>query len=645
MKNLKALISIICCLVVVLLSSCKATESSSTLKIGVNGLQGVFNPFYAQSEADKEVVSQMFRTIQYKDRDNNYVNSSGGISYEFVGEQQIKYTVSIDDDLYFSDGTNITIDDVIFFYHFIADASYDGIYKDWYLNDIAGLKEFYFDDKNYYSSIEEIENKINNNYTISTIETDDLAFYLSETKINGKFDGKLESLSPYGKSWNDHLNSLGYSEALKDLGEKPGEKKVIDLVAQVEAENNAQSYNPEEWYRNHLYKKYLDKNYSDDIAVTSISGIKKINDYTCSVLFNSKNINAISALNAPLVSKSYLSAEYVKGSAEKIKELNGYDVCSGAYYVTEFTEDTVSMVSNKYYGKSDDCFSNLKFIELNDDTDIIQQVISGKVDIIKTIANAEVISKIEGKNVQYITDNCDYYVSLFFNNRTLDASTRKALIGLCNVNSAVEAEIGSYYSKPLRPISVRFDEYPSAVSEPYYTESAFKVYSMGNGSTIKDVSVYYVGAENDLTYSVLTSYKNILADKGITMDINITDKSGLESAIISGKAVMWVENIYDGNSCDKYEYYNSNGKFNKTGIKTPEIDTLTASVRSAVGYTNKSILTAKLMDLVMEQAVECPLYQLQTITVYNTENIDAESIILSNNTDGYTYVIPFLRKK
>jgi len=108
---------------------------------------------------------------------------------------------------------------------------------------------------------------------------------------------------------------------------------------------------------------------------------------------------------------------------------------------------------------------------------------------------------------------------------------------------------------------------------------------------------------------------------------------------------MWVENIYDGNSCDKYEYYNSNGKFNKTGIKTPEIDTLTASVRSAVGYTNKSILTAKLMDLVMEQAVECPLYQLQTITVYNTENIDAESIILSNNTDGYTYVIPFLRKK
>ena len=308
MKNLKAYISIICCMVILLLSSCKGAESSSTLKIGVNGLQGIFNPFYAQSDADKEVVAQMFRTIQCKDRDNKSVNHSGGISYEFVGENQIKYTVSIDDNLYFSDGSNITIDDVIFFYHFIADASYDGIYSDWYLNDIVGVKEYYFDDVNYRSSIEEIENRILNNYTISTVETDDLAFYLSKTKIAGKFDGNLDSKMSSGKTWREYVNGLGYSEALSDLGNNPSEEKVINLLASVEAENNPQSYNPEEWYRNYLYKKYLDDNYSDSTVVNTISGIKKINDYTCTVLFNSKNINAVSVLIAPLVSKSYLSA-------------------------------------------------------------------------------------------------------------------------------------------------------------------------------------------------------------------------------------------------------------------------------------------------------------------------------------------------
>ena len=69
----------------------------------------------------------------------------------------MKYTVSIKDDLFFSDGTNIKIDDVVFYYYFISDATYDDTFKDWYLNDIEGLKEYYFDDPNYESSISNIE--------------------------------------------------------------------------------------------------------------------------------------------------------------------------------------------------------------------------------------------------------------------------------------------------------------------------------------------------------------------------------------------------------------------------------------------------------------------------------------------------------
>ncbi|MEE1012321.1 MAG: ABC transporter substrate-binding protein [Acutalibacteraceae bacterium] len=644
MKNLKAFISVICCLTIFLLSSCKGAEGSSTLKIGVDGLQGVFNPFYAQSNADKDVVSQLFRTIQYKDSNNKNINHSGGISYEFVNENQIKYTVSIENDMYFSDGSNITIDDVIFFYHFIADASYDGVYNDWYLNDIVGVKEFYFDDINYRNSIEEIEYKIDNNYTVSTIETDDLAFYLSETMINGKFDGNLDSKSPSGKSWREYLINLGYSEGLNDLGNNPSAEKVLGFVAKAEAECNANSYNPEEWYRNYLYKKYIEKNYSDEISVNSISGIKKINDYTCTVLFNSKNINAISVLNAPLVSKNYFSAEYVKGSADTIKAMSGYDVCSGAYTLSEYSENTVSLSFNKYYDKSFEGFSNLKFIGLDQDDDPVKQVVSGKVDIIRTLADSKTVSAIDGKNVRYFTDDCNYYVSMFFNTRTLDASTRKALIGLCNVNSAVEENIGSYYSRPLRPLSVRFEEYPSSVTEPYYNESAFKVYSMGNGPKVNNISIYYDGSENDLCYNVLSAYKNILSEKGINAEIVLTDKHSLENAVLSGKADLWIEEVYDGNSCDKFEYFNSNGKLNKTGINSAEIDTLTASVRSAVGYSNKALLTSKLMDLVMEQAVECPLYQLQTITVYNTDTIDPNSISASDNSDGYSNIIPYLRK-
>ena len=45
--------------------------------------------------------------------------------------------------MFYSDGTHVTVDDLIFFYHFIADASYNGAYSDWYLNNIEGLSAVY----------------------------------------------------------------------------------------------------------------------------------------------------------------------------------------------------------------------------------------------------------------------------------------------------------------------------------------------------------------------------------------------------------------------------------------------------------------------------------------------------------------------
>ena len=71
---------------------------------------------------------------------------------------------------------------------------------------------------------------------------------------------------------------------------------------------------------------------------------------------------------------------------------------------------------------------------------------------------------------------------------------------------------------------------------------------------------------------MLSAYKDKLSSKGITLEIVITDESGLENAIISGEADIWIENIPDGATCDKYDYYNSNGSLNKTALKNPDID-------------------------------------------------------------------------
>lgn len=643
MKIFKSIVSILICICVFLLSSCKSIESSAELKIGVEGLSYEFNPFYAQTDADREVVLQMFSSIQRRDGSNKQVNYSGGISYEFVGDSQVEYTVSISNDLIFSNGTNVTIDDVIFFYHFIADATYDGYYSDFYLNDIEGLREFYFDDENYQASIQQIENKIEKNYTLTTIETDDYVAYLTATNLEGKFSGDLNQLSPSGVSWEEYIKKLGYSEALADLGSNPSAESLVKLVARAEAESNPLAYNPENWYRDKLYKSYIEDNYADGIDVESISGIKKVNDYTCTVLFNSGNINAISELNALLVPKASLSAEYIKGSADKIKELDGFDVCSGPYVMAEYSDGEVTLTANKHYGESSD-FSSIRFVDISGEKDPVKLVASGKIDVVEASATVQAVNGLANKNVQWFIEDCDYYVSLFFNTRTLDLSARKALIGLCNLNSAVEAQIGSYYTRPLRPVSVRFEEYPSAVTQPYYSESAFTVYSMGSGEKITSADLYYCGEETDLAYIAVTAYKDILAQKGITLNIIVTDETTLANAVASGKADIWVERVYDGSTCDKYDYYHSSGAKNKTGVSTPEIDSLTSAIRAAAGYYNKAQMTAQLAELVMEQAVECPLYQQQKMTVYNTDTINPESFEGIADMDGFTYCIPLLKK-
>lgn len=650
MKKLKSIVALFLCAVLFLLPACGSISGLSVygteLKIGVSDIEGVFNPFYSECEADNTVVSQMFRPIQRKNADNSLINHSGGISYEYVGDGKVKYTVSIKDNMRFSDGSNITIDDVIFFYYFISDATYDGTYKNWYLNDIAGLKEYYFDDKNYEESISQIEKKVADNYTLTTIEVEDYSEYLISTRLEGRFEGGLDSASPSGVSWKEYLIKLGYSEAIEDLGTNPSDEAVLKFVAKAEAQSNPLAYNPEPWYREKLYTEYIEKNYSDGIDVTEIEGIKKVNDYTCTVLFNSKNINAISQLNALLVSKNCYAVEYVKGAADKIRDFSGDVVCSGPYTLIEYADGEVTMAANGYYENAVFDFGKLEFIDLSvDNEDAIESVASGKVDIVTTLADAETVAALSSKPVHYVVSDCDYYVSMFLNTRTLtNATERKALIGLCAVNDVIENEIGSYYTRLLRPLSVSFPEYPSEITDSYYNASAFTAYTMVSDKVLTEVTAYYCGTENDLEFKVLNRYKEILAEKNISLKIVAADEAALDAAIISGEADLWIENVYDGATCDKYEYYNSSGALNKTALNNREIDAMTANIRAAIGFSDKAQMTLQLTDLVMQQAVENPLYQLQEITVYNTDTIAPESVDGALG-GGYSYVLPYLKSK
>ena len=79
-------------------------------------------------------------------------------------------------------------------------------------------------------------------------------------------------------------------------------------------------------------------------------------------------------------------------------------------------------------------------------------------------------------------------------------------------------------------------------------------------------------------------------------------------------------------------------------MNSAQIDEMTTRIRSSIGFSDKAQMTETLMKLVMEQAVENPVCQLQTVTVYNTETVNPDSLAGFDDYDGFTYVIPHLEE-
>ena len=543
-------LALVCSLV--LLSSCsgkKNSGSTSVIKIGTEDITGNFNPFYAESRGDTEIMKQIYPSIQRKGPDNTLINDLGSITYEYEEGDRVKYTVTIRDDLSFSDGTKVNIDDVIFWYYFLADATYDGVYSDFYLNDIEGLKEYYFDDENYASVI----------------------------------------------------SNLAGSES-------------------------------------HI-ASYIKKNYANGTDVSEISGIKRVDDYTCTVLFNSRNINAVSQINATIVPKAFYGANYVKGEAAKVKEITGETLGCGPYYLSGYSEKdhTASMVANDYAVNKPSVFTRAEFKDLKAlGKDAAKALANGDVNIVSAPATGETVSSF-GSSVKTVLGNNKAYTSLFISS-SVPQEARKTLMGLFSLYDMVENEYSGYYTGLVRPLSVRFEEYPAGL-EPYYKSTLKGAFL---SSMVTSLNAICAGTEDDLDYKLLRKFSEDVAQYNVNIKVKACSQSEFDAAVKNGSADIWIASTPDGDTCDKYDYYNTLGSKNFTRLSDPEIDELTLNIRRATGFADRGALTGELLEKVMESATELPLYQLQTVIAYDTGVIDEKSLIDVSEYDGYADILPRL---
>ncbi len=632
--------------------SCAGTFSAdnSELKVGVDAIKGNFNPFFF-NESDSLIMDQMFESVQRKGAANKLENVCGSITYEYLGDGRMKYTVSINDDVRFSDGSYATIDDILFYYGVLADATYKGTYSGWYSNGIEGILEYYYDDADYAAALEDIEYEANEKYSLDNIDLDDYAHYLEQTLIEGAFVAG-EDVAPDGGTWKEYCSELGYAEEYAKLGKTPSDEKLLSLIAQIEAKEHYSRYNPYAWWYEKLVDEYIESNYADGIDVEYISGISKISNHSCTIIYNSIDINTISLINPVIIPKSVYGVGYVKGNAGAI-ELNEYTVGSGAYAYDEYDEgkSELTLARNDFYYGDAAGFSNLRFVDLKG-ADKIKSVMNGKVDVVETQATESIISDITDAGLRYSLSDCNYYNSITFNTEKVSMNVRRGLMSLANCVGEAKAQIGSYYTAVNRPMSLKFGEYPenSTVYFPYDTAAATEFFAKDGytkqGTALADengeslvLEACICADEQDALYAVMLGFKAALNAAGVTMNITCVDEQAYNNSLKNADADLWCGRVYDGDTSDKYSAYHSSSPSNYSRIDADSLDVLLENVRSEADYGTRQALTEQMLDYVMLLAVELPLYQQKTVTVFNTNVIKTESVDYDAHPQGCRYIL------
>ena len=132
-------------------------RTGSLLRVGYAGFDRLFNPYYASRTGDLDVVNLLTldRTgnIIYRATNGETIEYNGS-SYTYRGIADLSvnydsatnittYDIKLRDDVYFSDGVNMTIDDVIFNYYVYLSPNFTGKTA-LRSHDIVGLTNYYY---------------------------------------------------------------------------------------------------------------------------------------------------------------------------------------------------------------------------------------------------------------------------------------------------------------------------------------------------------------------------------------------------------------------------------------------------------------------------------------------------------------------
>ena len=402
-----------------------STGSDGTLVLSDTGFEGKFNPFFAASSADQHVIDLTFGALLGADRKGEMILNGiegetreyNGTDYTYRGpadcvvtenaDGTVDYDITLRDDITFSDGTPMTIDDVIFSLYVYLDPTYDGS-ATIYSTPIVGLEEY----RNSMSTLSKLiaeAGEDNTDYTNFTADqqkafwdaVNDGGVKFAQEIVDYMMDNGATDVTSAAAGWGFQLDD---GATAKDFFLAIGENYDWSFSA-MEAESAGSALSdliPEDVYA------YATTGVSVGDAVNNVAGIVKTGDYSMTLTTSELSTTMIYQLQMPVAPLSYYgdkslydydnnSFGFVKGDLSGVRAKTSAPLGGGMFTFNKYSDGVVYLDANPTYFDGAPKIAHVNMKETQE-ADKVTGVQAGTIDIADPSYSLEVADQIADIN-------------------------------------------------------------------------------------------------------------------------------------------------------------------------------------------------------------------------------------------------------
>jgi len=400
-----------------------------TLSVGYSPFNSRFSPFFAQTAYDQDaqlmtqiglLATDRTGAIVYKGIEGETIEYNG-TPYTYYGPADLTVTENADgtvdydfvlrDDLVFSDGEKLTVDDVIFSMYVLCDPTYDGS-STLYAQPIEGMEE-------YRSGMDTLFNLLlaagrdNTDFTYWD-EATQTAFWADIDQAGAKFaqeivDYCLANYADYGAE--DVTSSaalwgfeLADGATAADFWATMVEEYGGDLMTLSSTESAGSGLTDfMEGYDNYT------KGVQTGESAPSITGIQKTGENTLRVHMTKVDATAIYQLAISIAPLHYYGDKalynydnnqfgFPKGDLSLVRAKTTQPMGAGPYKFIKFENGVINYEANEHYFQGEPKIKYMNFVQCNADDDKLNGITTGTIDITDPTFSDKNIAAIEQAN-------------------------------------------------------------------------------------------------------------------------------------------------------------------------------------------------------------------------------------------------------